>query len=159
MSKFRVILKGIVKYNDKYLLVERWYDDRIIDPYQWEFIDGELEFGESPEEAMLRLIQEKTGISAGIEKPLYTWGFSTGQITTSGIAFLCNAQNDEIVLSEDLHNYKWIKKDEIAKSISNKAVVKDIEKSGLTSDFDLDKVKSSKKEVDNFNINELFGKQ
>ena len=40
MSKFRVLVKGIVQYQDSYLAVERWYDDRIFDPYQWEFIDG-----------------------------------------------------------------------------------------------------------------------
>ena len=43
MSKFRVLVKGIVQYQDSYLAVERWYDDRIFDPYQWEFIDGEMD--------------------------------------------------------------------------------------------------------------------
>ena len=38
MSKFRVLVKGIVQYQDSYLAVERWYDDRIFDPYQWEFM-------------------------------------------------------------------------------------------------------------------------
>ena len=28
MSKFRVLVKGIVQYQDSYLAVERWYDDR-----------------------------------------------------------------------------------------------------------------------------------
>ena len=54
MSKFRVLVKGIVQYQDSYLAVERWYDDRIFDPYQWEFIDGEMEFGETPEKAVDR---------------------------------------------------------------------------------------------------------
>ena len=49
MSKFRVLVKGIVQYQDSYFEVERLYDDRIFDPYQWEFIDGEMEFGETPE--------------------------------------------------------------------------------------------------------------
>lgn len=30
MSKFRVLVKGIVQYQDSYLAVERWYDDRIL---------------------------------------------------------------------------------------------------------------------------------
>ena len=49
MSKFRVLVKGIVQYQDSYLAVERWYDDRIFDPYQWEFIDGEMEPGDLPQ--------------------------------------------------------------------------------------------------------------
>lgn len=44
MGKFRILIKGIVRHDGKYLAVERWYDDRIFEPYQWEFIDGEMEF-------------------------------------------------------------------------------------------------------------------
>ena len=39
MNRYAIIVKGIVRYEDKYLLVQRWYDDRIEDPYQWEFVD------------------------------------------------------------------------------------------------------------------------
>lgn len=138
MGKFRVLVKGIVEYNDAYLAVERWYDDRIFDPYQWEFIDGEMEFGETPERAVERIIAEKTGITAQVHKPLYTWGFTAGEICTCGIAFLCDAQMDEVVLSEELHDSKWVPKCEIAQVITNQAVVKDIEKAGLTNNFDLD---------------------
>ena len=80
--KFRILVKGIVQYKDNFLAVERWYDDRIFEPYQWEFIDGEMEFGETPEKAVERIVEEKTGV------PLYTWGFTAGEICTTGIAFL-----------------------------------------------------------------------
>jgi hypothetical protein len=69
---------------------------------------------------------------------LYTWGFTAGEICTSGIAFLCDAQTDEVVLSEELHDSKWVLKSEIANVITNKAVIQDIEKAGLTNSFDLD---------------------
>ncbi len=138
MAKFRILVKGIVQYKDSYLAVERWYDDRIFEPYQWEFIDGEMEFGETPEKAVERIVEEKTGVPVQVDKPLYTWGFTAGEICTSGIAFLCDAQTDEVVLSEELHDSKWVPKDEIANVISNERVVRDIEKAGLTNSFDLD---------------------
>lgn len=138
MSKFRVLVKGIVQHKDAFLTVERWYDDRIFDPYQWEFIDGEMEFGETPEKAVTRIIQQQTGLSVQVNKPLYTWGFTAGEICTTGIAFLCDAQSDVINLSEDLHDSQWVPKAEISQVITNQAVVKDIEKAGLTSSFDLD---------------------
>ena len=138
MSKFRVMVKGIVQYQDSYLAVERWYDDRIFDPYQWEFIDGEMEFGETPEKAVERIVAEKTGVAVQVNKPLYTWGFTAGAICTCGIAFLCDAQMDEVILAEELRDSKWVPKSEIAQVITNQAVVKDIEKAGLTSSFDLD---------------------
>ena len=128
MGKFRVLVKGIVQYKDSYLAVERWYDDRIFEPYQWEFIDGEMDFGETPEKAVERIVAEKTGIPVQVDKPLYTWGFTAGEICTIGVAFLCDAQTDEVVLSEELHDSQWVPKDEIANVITNEAVVKDIEK-------------------------------
>ena len=51
MNKYRILVKGIVQKGNRYLTVEKWYDDNIVEPYQWEFIDGEAEFGESPDKA------------------------------------------------------------------------------------------------------------
>ena len=73
MNAYRILVKGIVKKDDRYLIVEKWYDDNIMDPYQWEFLDGEAEFGESPDVAVVRMIQEQTGLTAEIDRILYTW--------------------------------------------------------------------------------------
>ena len=29
MEKYRILVKGIVKHDDQFLIVEHWYDDRI----------------------------------------------------------------------------------------------------------------------------------
>ena len=34
MKKYGIKIKSIVKCNDKFLIVERWYDDRIEEFYQ-----------------------------------------------------------------------------------------------------------------------------
>ncbi len=138
MEKFRVLTKGIVRHNDKYLVVERWYDDRIFDPYQWEFINGYVNFGETPEIALKRSILEQTGLTVEVTKTLYTWGFTAGEVCSSGIAFLCDAVSDNVRLSEDLHDSKWIDKDEILTTLSNKNVVEDIKNSGFIEDFAID---------------------
>lgn len=137
-SRLRVLVKGIVQYKDTYLAVERWYDDRVFDPYQWEFIDGELEFGETPEVAVQRIVEQQTGLIVQVDKPAYTWGFTAGEVCTIGIAFLCDAQTDDVALSEELHDSQWVPKGEITQVITNQAVVSDIEKAGLTSSFEID---------------------
>ena len=43
-NRYRILVKGIVQKDNKFLIVEKWYDDNIVDPYQWEFVDGEAEF-------------------------------------------------------------------------------------------------------------------
>lgn len=138
MGKYRILVKGIVQCRGKYLVVEKWYDDRIFDPYQWEFLDGEMEFSETPERAVQRVVSEKTGIPVQVDKPLYTWGFTAGEVCSVGIAFECSAQTEEVVLSEELNDSKWVLKEELASVITNEAVRKDIEKAGLTSNFNLD---------------------
>ena len=137
MDKYRILVKGIVKCNEKYLVVEKWYDDRIFEPYQWEFIDGVMSFSETPEKAVQRIVEEKTGLSVQVDKPLYTWGFTAGELCSFGIAFECLAQVQTVVLSEDLNDSKWVSKEELSEVITNKAVREDIERAGLTSSFDL----------------------
>ncbi len=138
MNKYRILVKGIVQNNGKYLVVERWYDDRIFDPYQWEFIDGVMEFSETPEKAVQRIVEEKVGIAIQVEHPLYTWGFTAGEVCSVGIAFACTTQEDEVVLAEDLNDSKWVTKEELSEVITNEAVLRDIERSGLTNNFNLD---------------------
>lgn len=138
MDGFRLLVKGIVQSHGKYLVVEKWYDDRIFDPYQWEFVDGVMEFSETPEKAVQRVVEEKTGISVQVDKPLYTWGFTAGEVCSVGIAFVCSAETEEVVLSEDLNASRWVTREELPEVITNQAVLHDIEKAGLTNQFNLD---------------------
>ncbi len=138
MDKYRILVKGIVQCRGKYLVVEKWYDDRIFEPYQWEFVDGVMAFSETPERAVQRVVEEKTGISVLVDRPLYTWGFTAGEVCSVGIAFECSSQTEEVVLAEDLNDSKWVSKEELSQVITNQAVVKDIERAGLTNSFNLD---------------------
>jgi 8-oxo-dGTP pyrophosphatase MutT (NUDIX family) len=130
MDKYRILVKGIVQFDDKYLVVRKWYDDRVSEPYQWEFIDGAIEFKEEPDKAVLRIIYEQTGLSATIDKILYTWSFMTGDVFNIGISYLCRVSFDEIVLSEELVDSNWIMKFEMENYIDSR-VLEDIEKSEL----------------------------
>ena len=114
MNAYRILVKGIVKKDDRYLIVEKWYDDNIMDPYQWEFLDGEAEFGESPDVAVVRMIQEQTGLTAEIDLILYTWTFMVGSVCSLGLTYLCytDMEEEDVQLSEDLHDCRWVSADE-----------------------------------------------
>lgn len=133
MDAYRILVKGIVKREDKYLVVEKWYDDNIVQPYQWEFLDGEAEFGESPDAAVIRLIQEHTGLTADIDRILYTWTFMVGSVCSLGLAYLCFTEMDEdaVQLSEDLNDCRWITADEFEKFITNQRMLQDLEQAEL----------------------------
>ncbi len=128
MGKCEVKIKGIIRNEDKYLLVQRWYDDRIDEPYQWQFIDGDLEYGEEPDRAVLRLIKEQTGLDAMIQRILYTWSYMVGEVHYIGISYECMAMENEIMLSEELNDYRYVTGEELEDYISNKSLLEDIER-------------------------------
>lgn len=128
MDRYRIMVKGLVQNMDKYLIVERWYDDNIVNPYQWEFVDGSVDFGESPDDAVIRTIKEQTGVDADIDHILYTWTYMVGTVCHVGIAYLCltGAETDSVELCDELHDYKWITQDEFEQFIDNKRVLNDL---------------------------------
>lgn len=132
-NRYRILVKGIVQKDNKFLIVEKWYDDNIVDPYQWEFIDGEAEFGESPDAAVVRIVQEQTGLTSVVDRILYTWTFMIGSECNLGLSYLCLTDMDEdtVVLSEDLNNAKWIEADEIEDYINNKRMIEDLKNAEL----------------------------
>jgi len=130
MDKYRILVKGVVQYEDKFLTVCRWYDDRVSEPYQWGFIDGVIEFGEEPQKAVLRVISEQTGLSATIDRILYTWSFMTGDIFNIGISYLCRVTFDDIVLSEDLVDSRWLYKEGLQGTIDIR-ILEDLEEAEL----------------------------
>ncbi len=127
-GKYGIMVKGIVNYENKFLIVQKWYDDRITDPYQWEFIDGKLEFGEEPDKAVIRVITQDAGMVPYLDKILYAWSYMTGETQNIGVAYLCTTMFDEVILSEEYTDYKWVEASELRDYISNQLILKDLEK-------------------------------
>lgn len=127
-------IKGIIKKNDKYLLVKRWVDDRIPDPFVWEFIDAEVMHGESPDDTVRRAIEEQLSVEGTIDKIEYIWSSMLGDTHCVGIAYLCSiTEEDEenIVLSEEYGEWRWVPREEFADYIENQYVLKDLEGKSL----------------------------
>ena len=127
MEKQVLRVKGIVKRNDQFLVIKRWYDDRIPDPFMWEFIDGNVLFGEDPEKTVERLMQEYLNVTRTVERPVYTWSTLVGDTHIVGIAYICSIEDDtELTLTEDFGGYSWIKREEFEDYIENQYVLNDI---------------------------------
>lgn len=123
-------VKGIIKKNDKYLLIKRWVDDRIPDPFVWEFIDAEVQHGEAPDETVHRAIREQLSVDGTIEKIEYTWSSMLGDTHCVGIAYLCSIKEEDeanIILSEEYGEWAWVSRDEFPLYIENQYVLQDLE--------------------------------
>ena len=111
MGNIYLRVKGIVKKDDKYLLVKRWVDDRIPDPFLWEFVDAEVSYGEAPDEAVLRAIGEILSIEGKIEKIVYTWSNMIGDSQCVGIAYICSIEDEgNIILGEEYGEWVWVER-------------------------------------------------
>ncbi len=128
MNRLGIKIKGIVEYHGKYLLVQKWYDDNIVNPYKWEFVDSMLTPGERPEEAVVHNIEVHTGLVAKVERIPYTWTYSIGDTGYVGIAFVCKAKEDIVILSDEYSNSVWVEADELKNYIEDSLMLKDLHK-------------------------------
>ncbi len=128
MANIYVRVRGIVKKDDKYLLIKHWVDDRIPDPFLWEFVEGEVNFGEAPADAVHRWMNELLGMDGHIEKVVYTWSKVIGDSQCIGIAFLCTLDGDEanITLAEEYGEWQWVAREKFEEYISNQYVLDDL---------------------------------
>lgn len=133
MQQIYLRVKGIIKKQDKYLVLKRWVDDRIPEPFVWEFIDGEVGFGESADDAILRYMHESLGVDGSIEKISYTWSQVMGDTQCIGIAYICSISDpdENITLSEEFGEFAWISKEEFPDYIENMYMLKDLERAKL----------------------------
>lgn len=130
MENTFVRIKGIIKKGDKYLLIKRWVDDRIPDPFVWEFIDAEVKHGEAPDDTVRRAIRELLSVEGTIDRIVYTWSNLLGDTHCVGIAYLCSISEedeDNIVLPEDYGEWMWVARDEFSYYIENQYVLQDLE--------------------------------
>ena len=131
MNKYGIKIKGIVKKDDKFLILQKWYDDRITEPYQWEFIDGDLEYGIAPDAFVKQMISDATGLDAEVDGIPYTWSYALGDKQIIGIAYLCHVESDMVILSEAVSDFKWVSAKELPDYIENKGVLYDLKNTGI----------------------------
>ena len=114
----KIILTGILKYNDKYLIVKR-SDNNDFMPGAWEFPGGNLENNELIEEALKRELKEEIGFNL-LDNTCKIINY-TDEIKEKNnkiihvieLDFLIECDNDsfDIVLSNEHTDYKWVEKD------------------------------------------------
>lgn len=116
-KKIKILANGLIKKGDKFLLLKR-NENEIDGPGQWEFPGGLVEFGEDPQDGIIREVKEETGLNAEIvsiykilskeyEKP-------DKKVHLIRIIYLLKTSDEKVKLNEREHEeYKWLKKEEI----------------------------------------------
>ncbi len=113
----KIVLTGILKDNDKLLVVKRSENDDLY-PGAWEFPGGHLEEGETLKEGLKRELFEEIGFDAPFD-PIITHYYDEvkekkGELVHDlEIDFIINVKKEDVnvKLSEEHCDYKWVKKD------------------------------------------------
>lgn len=115
--KTRIVLTGILRDNDLFLVVKRNANDDLY-PNAWEFPGGHLEDGETLKNGLKRELMEEIGYTEDF-KPMITHYFDEVKernnelIHDLEIDFIINVDKSKVnvKLSEEHSDYKWVTKD------------------------------------------------
>lgn len=75
-------------------------------PWKWEFPGGKVHLQESPEQCIIREIEEELMIGIEILEPLLSVEFDYGKGLIKLIPFLCKMISEEMILTEHV-GYQW----------------------------------------------------
>ena len=115
--KTRIVVTGILKDNDLFLVVKRNENDNLY-PGAWEFPGGHLEEGETLKACLKRELKEEIGYTDDFN-PIITHYYDevkekNGELIHDlEIDFIVNVDSSKInvKLSDEHSSYKWVAKD------------------------------------------------
>lgn len=79
---------------------------------QWEFPGGKIEVGETPQQALIREIQEELTVKIKVGKLIDTIEYDYPKFHLNMKCFLCVIADGDIILKE-AEDSKWLNKDEL----------------------------------------------
>jgi ADP-ribose pyrophosphatase len=107
-----VAVKGVVMNQNRALIVRRNGCTTPDGRDWWEFPGGTLEFGENPEQTLVRELREETGLQVVPDRLLYVWSaIVREEYQIIIITYLCRCEDtSRILLSEEHSGYMWADK-------------------------------------------------
>lgn len=108
MKTVRVVA-AVICSEDKIFATERGYGEF---KGQWEFPGGKIEPGETPQEALVREIQEELDVKIEVGDLIDTIEYDSPSFHLSMDCFWCIVTDGEITLKE-AEDARWLSKDEL----------------------------------------------
>lgn len=113
MEEIWVATKALILYNKHALIIQR-SNYCGVGENDWEFAGGGLKFGEDLLEGLSREIKEEVGLVVQIDKLLYAISrLINPQRQIVGLTYLCYADTDKVVLSNEHKNFLWATREQL----------------------------------------------
>jgi 8-oxo-dGTP diphosphatase len=123
MKNATVLVGGIISQKGKVLLLKRAMTKKFLPGY-WDLPGGKVEFGEEPDEAIIRESREETGLDVHMVEPYNAWSYvakiGNKMEHCTEIDYIMQLKGrKKITLSPDEHSeFKWFGKDELPAKMS-----------------------------------------
>ena len=117
MSTIVTAVKGIVRHDNRILIVQRAAADS--GGGTWECPGGKIDFGEQPEDSLIREIREETGLTVTVDKIAYASSILAHpdrQVIL--LVYFCTAMTSSVTLSEEHDAYFWADESMIRQQIA-----------------------------------------
>jgi 8-oxo-dGTP pyrophosphatase MutT (NUDIX family) len=131
VGRFMVAVGAVISNKGgKILLIQRsskldWH------PGEWEIMYGRIAQHEDPQLGLAREVKEELGITIKPTTPLTAWHIYRGNEETAeneliGITFLATTDQNNIVLSDEHQEYRWVSPTEALSLIKVEGIKRDI---------------------------------
>lgn len=107
-----VVTAAIIQNEGKILLAQRRKDSH--QGLKWEFPGGKLEFGESPEECLVREIREELDINIKVKGIFQVVSHIYGERQVILLCYLCQLDQGQIKPKE-CQDFCWVEKQDLLK--------------------------------------------
>ncbi len=130
LNEIHVVVKAVIVSNNKILIVKRSDDDEL-GAGTWEFPGGKIEFEEEIEAALIREVEEETGLAVTVKRILYATSFFTKPDRKVVLmTYLCQSPSSDVVISEEHSNYLWASEEEM-RNLLPVAIFAELEKAHI----------------------------
>lgn len=105
-------VKALIFNGDQFLVLHKNSNYKM-SQFLWDLPGGTLEYGETPQETVLREISEETGLKV-CNLVLYdTWMYRKDETTQlTGVIYLCQTDDTEVILSNEHDKFLWLTLDD-----------------------------------------------
>ena len=106
------VVAGVIEFDGKILCMQRDKGKFEYVSYKWEFPGGQIEEGETKQEALARELREEMEMEVDVNEHLTDVYYEYPDFTMNMYCFKCKAHSDKFVLNVH-HDFKWLKKEDL----------------------------------------------